>query len=494
MADERILIVDDEVSIQRLLARLCQNAGYQVAVAKDGAGAFRALAESLYDICISDLRLPDTDGIEILRRAKQLQPTCEIIILTGHGDLETAVEALRLGAYDYLQKPVLDLQLIPIIISRALERQRLARHNTQLLQDLQRANQELEHRRRQEIQYINQIGQALAAPLHTTEVAKVVVNAILGSMSCDAAGLLLLQHDHTHHPWALVGAKETLSPHAVKALVASMVARMPSGVRPPVEMIETEELPPLDPSALDDKAWRNQEFRDLPIRDELAGVAIAASHSGEPFSEEAMAFFSILSAQATSALANARLFARTRELATRDSLTGLYNHGHFFELLEAEISRSERYGHELALIMLDIDRQHGLKTINDTYGHQAGDELLCAIARLMETSVRRADVVARYGGDEFIIMAPQTGREKGLALARRLCWRLRQAEFIFEGQRERVTASLGVGVFEPNHNASANSVVSQADQAMYVAKERGGDRVCLVGPDGPCMPGVDDAP
>jgi len=115
-------------------------------------------------------------------------------------------------------------------------------------------------------------------------------------------------------------------------------------------------------------------------------------------------------------------------LATRDSLTGLCNHGHFFELLELEINRCNRYGHDLAVIMLDIDKNHGLKHVNDTYGHQAGDDLLRQLAMILQLAVRGADVVARYGGDEFVILAPQIGQE-GLALGRRLCETLRETSF-----------------------------------------------------------------
>ena len=148
MAGERVLVVDDEADILQLLERVCQGAGYTVLTAENGAGARRILEQGFVNACVLDLRLPDAHGIEILRYAKQLHPDCQVIILTAHGDLETSIEALRLGAYDYLQKPLLDLQLIPVVISRALERQALAQRNAQLLRDLQEANNELDLRRR----------------------------------------------------------------------------------------------------------------------------------------------------------------------------------------------------------------------------------------------------------------------------------------------------------------------------------------------------------
>jgi len=233
----------------------------------------------------------------------------------------------------------------------------------------------------------------------------------------------------------------------------------------------------------DGEAWRRFESRTLSVRDELEGIAILASHDDAPFGEEALGFFEILVTQASTALTNARLFVRANELATRDGLTGLYNHRHYFELLEAEISRAERHGQELAVVMLDIDRGTGLKRINDTLGHQAGDQALCAIASFLQEHVRRADVVARYGGDEFIILAPQTGQQEASVLAHRICEQLSETPLVVSGQAMRVTVSVGVAVFQPGAGENASTVVSRADRGLYLAKEQGGNRVCIVTPD-----------
>ncbi len=229
---------------------------------------------------------------------------------------------------------------------------------------------------------------------------------------------------------------------------------------------------------LDDDDWVQREMGILAVREHVSGAVILAGHDQAAFSEETRAVFGILASQGSVALENAYLFARMRELATRDSLTGLYNHGHFFELLEAEISRAERYKQQLALIMFDHDNR-GLKRINDTYGHQAGDQLLRDVARLVEQNVRRADVVARYGGDEFVVLAPQTSRKAAEVLAERICVRLREREFSVGGHVEHITVSVGLAVFQPGRGETASSMVARADRALYQAKDGGGDQVCL---------------
>jgi diguanylate cyclase (GGDEF)-like protein len=483
MTGERILVVDDEESICSLLAGLFRRAGYEVVTAEDGAHAYHALGQSFFHVCIIDLHLPDMGGIEILRHVRQAYPESEVIILTGYGDLQTAVEALRLGAYDYLQKPVLDLQLILIAIGRALERQKLTRSNTQLVGDLQKANAELEARRRQQLQYINYIGRALSGALNYRDVIQVLVQAMLESISCDGAGALLLHQNSTNWAWAMTGAKKDLTPDARRELVAGMARRLPESLHLDASMVQMLDLPGLESKDSDDEAWRRFESRTLSVSDELEGIAIVASHVDVPFGEEALGFFEILVTQASTALANARLFVRANELATRDGLTGLYNHRHFFELLEAEISRAERHGQELAVVMLDIDRGTGLKRINDTLGHQAGDEALCTISHFLQENVRRADVVARYGGDEFIVLAPQTGQQEASVLANRICEQLAETPLVVQGQGMRVTVSVGVAVFRPGVGENASIVVSRADRGLYLAKEQGGNRVCYVASD-----------
>jgi len=483
VAKERILVVDDEDNVRRLLDGICRRAGYDVVSVSDGAEALAALDQGFFQVCVVDLHLPRVDGMEVLRRAKELHPDSQVIIFTGYGDIDSAVQALRLGAYDYLQKPFADTNLIRVSISRALERWRLADSNTRLLAELREANQELGRRRRQQLHYINYIGQAMGGALDCEDVSRVLLRAVVESTGCDGAGVLLLPPRGKSHPWALTDGREPLSPEEQNALVEAMVERLPAHTRPDVTTVELEGSP--FPGAGESRAspWGRFDFRLLQVRDQLDGVAALASRAEGPLNDEALSFFAILANQASTALANAHLFARTRELATRDGLTGLCNHRHFFELLNAEISRAERHNEEVAVIMLDIDSQGkgmGLKAVNDTYGHQAGDDLLRAIGQLLRSIVRAADVVARYGGDEFIIMAPETDREQALQLAERLCERLYETPFRFGDAEVHVTASFGAAVFRPGEGQTADSVVSLADQGLYLAKGRGGHQVCFV--------------
>ncbi len=166
-----------------------------------------------------------------------------------------------------------------------------------------------------------------------------------------------------------------------------------------------------------------------------------------------------------------------RELSARDPLTGLYNHREFYSLLQMELERSRRYRHPLALLMLDLDF---FKQVNDTYGHMAGDEVLCAVAALMRHELRLVDHVARYGGEEFAAILPETAADEALAIARRIRQSVAARPLAVTGTGGvALTVSIGVALFPDDADSDA-ALVRQADQALYRAKAEGRNRVCDV--------------
>lgn len=161
--------------------------------------------------------------------------------------------------------------------------------------------------------------------------------------------------------------------------------------------------------------------------------------------------------------------AQLERLATTDMLTGLVNRSQFDVVLKSELNRHCRYARPLALIMLDIDF---FKDINDTYGHDVGDQVLVELADLLKRNLRKADCCARWGGEEFMLLAPETSLEQAVRLAEKVRGAMKCTDFPVEG---RVTASFGV--VEVHSQESVKSVVKRVDNALYLAKEEGRDQV-----------------
>jgi diguanylate cyclase (GGDEF)-like protein len=165
------------------------------------------------------------------------------------------------------------------------------------------------------------------------------------------------------------------------------------------------------------------------------------------------------------------------ESALRDGLTNTFNRRYFLDRLHGELRFSVRHGKPLALLFVDIDH---FKKINDTYGHQAGDQLLAAVARVLMTTIRAEDVLARYGGEEFAVICREIELAGAEALARRLVAAVAERPFEFGGQQIPVTISVGATIDRGRSDAQA--LIAVADAAMYEAKRAGRNRVCLRAP------------
>ena len=169
-----------------------------------------------------------------------------------------------------------------------------------------------------------------------------------------------------------------------------------------------------------------------------------------------------------------RIQDELQKIAITDSLTGLFNRRHFFDLGEKEFAKSTRYNRSLSVILLDIDF---FKGINDTYGHFVGDQVLTQVGFLFHENGREADLTARYGGEEFIILLPETDCASAMLVAERLRKLIEESLIQIGNNLIRFTASFGVAAIDGANAETFDQLVSQADQALYEAKRVGRNRV-----------------
>ena len=284
------LVADDDEDFRQLLARRARRMGLTVVEAENGSQALQAVASQAFDVLVLDVYMPGATGLEVFQAARRTEPAIQAILLTGSASVETAVEALRQGAYDYLTKPLESLATYELALTRALEHRHLVREN-------------------------------------------------------------------------------------------------------------------------------------------------------------------------------ARLFEEVQRLAITDSLTGLFNRHKLAEALEAECERAARYARPVSMIMMDVD---DLKIVNDSYGHSAGDLVLQKVAEAIRSRIRRLDLPARYGGDEFLVLLPETTLADAERVAQRIGGEVRR---IRAGELW-ITASTGVVEWGPGQ-PSSHEFLNAADRVLYEAKRRG---------------------
>ena len=213
----------------------------------------------------------------------------------------------------------------------------------------------------------------------------------------------------------------------------------------------------------------------LVYKGEVLGVINFAREGVGSFSYQDVRMMSLVAGQVSQALANARLYTRTRELSVRDELTGINNRRHFQQMLQMEWKRAVRFRRQLSLIMVDVDH---FKEYNDTFGHLQGDGVLRSIGALLKKNLREVDTVARFGGEEFVLLLPDTDKRGALVVAEKIRAVVSGHRFVTDEMRETrtITVSAGVATY-PDDVGEMEDLIDQADIALYRAKELGRNRV-----------------
>lgn len=220
--------------------------------------------------------------------------------------------------------------------------------------------------------------------------------------------------------------------------------------------------------APDQPPFRSLVATPLVISGRAIGAVLVASFMRAHFSPHDMGIISLLSEQAAISFRNAMVFGQTQEQAITDPMTGLHNYRHFLAKLHEEIECAQLTGTELSLLYLDWD---GLRQINNTYGHPTGDAALRELAEILRGLVRKGDILARYAGDEFVLLMPCAGHEDALATAARIDAALESREPTPDVPVKRFNLSIGLASF-PADALDADSLVREADKRMYEAKWR----------------------
>jgi diguanylate cyclase (GGDEF)-like protein len=207
----------------------------------------------------------------------------------------------------------------------------------------------------------------------------------------------------------------------------------------------------------------------------LAGVIELASRAGQGFRDVDEDLLQVIAAQAAVAIDNAKQYGRAQLLAMTDRLTGLWNHAEFHQRLREEIARAQRHGRPMSLLFADLDN---FKGFNDAHGHRMGDELLRQVAARLRATVRRTDFAARYGGDEFAVILPETAIQGASVACDNLRRAIEQQSFRIAGHRVTVTISGGIAAY-PEAGATAEELIDACDGALREAKRSGGNYIKL---------------
>jgi two-component system cell cycle response regulator len=458
----KVLVVDDiDVNVRLLEAKLLSEY-YDVLTASDGPKALDIAQAEMPDIVLLDVMMPGMDGLEVCRRLKSNPKTrfLPVVMVTALSDVSDRLRGLEVGADDFLTKPVNDIALFARV--RSLVRLKRTLDEWLLREEI---NERL-------------------APL-PAELSGV------GLTEPQPARFLVLE-DNT-----LAGSKlsQVLTPHASRLVVVKtkLDAQQALAGGNFDLMILSMALSSEDPLRFLSQLRAAEATRQLPILlivDEGDYTRLA---KGLDLGANDYIFRPVdrneLVARARIQIKRKRLqeqlldnYKRGLSLALTDELTGLYNRRYLTAHLDTVMGRTALPDREVSILMFDIDH---FKSVNDTYGHPVGDLVLIDVAQRALKGVRGFDLATRFGGEEFVIVLPETGENSALIIAERLRRAVADQSVLIPGQDHHisVTISIGVATAGPDVDNPAK-LLKAADDALYAAKRTGRNRVMCWRPDG----------
>ncbi len=442
MPKPKILIVDDEVFFRRLFTEiLSEDDLYNIETADSGKQALDYLTREQVDVILADMVMPEVCGLELIRRTRSLDPTPDIILATGNATVETAIQALKSGARDYLIKPCNPEQLRHTV-KTCLEQRRLIAENS-LLQSQVRLYQK---------------GQHLSGQLDFDSLFQESLSTLLNELGY-GRGLAFLSNQNGISHIEANGFDDDQARQLAELLLDHTL-----------KMDQAENLQAVDFPEIVEKYTDLHSLWIFPMKAENQehGALVICNPSGSELPEFLpQQNLTFLAEQVALGFRNACQYQGARDLIYTDDLTGLYNHRYLHIALEQEIHRSERYGLEFSLAFIDLDF---FKDINDVHGHLTGSEVLRQVGGLLRECVRDTDMLFRYGGDEFVALLVETDTRGAKIVAERIRSTIENFDFpTGKSSTSHLTATVGHATY-PIHATIKNELIDLADKAMYLGK------------------------
>jgi diguanylate cyclase (GGDEF)-like protein len=328
-----------------------------------------------------------------------------------------------------------------------------------------------------EVAVFHELGKALTSSLQLDQVLRTIMEKINEVLRPSTWSLLLMDEEkqELYFEIATGAGSEALKDVRIRLGqgIAGWVAQSGEAVVVPDTSKDSRFFAQVDERT----KTETRSIVAVPVRfrEQCLGVIELINCFGpEGFSQRDLALLEALADYAAIAIENARHVQRIHELTITDDCTTLYNARHLNFILETEIYRSHRYAFEFSLIFIDLDH---FKHVNDTYGHLSGSKLLAEIGQMIKDNCRIIDFAFRYGGDEFVLLLPQTSKENACRVARRLHRLIREGLWLVEsGLNVHVTASIGVAAY-PSDSKTKAELLHLADEAMYLVKNTSRDSV-----------------
>jgi two-component system, cell cycle response regulator len=466
----KILVADDDESLVRTLTWILKENGYDVVTAPGGKDLLVTVEAERPNLLLLDIMMPNTDGLQLLERLKADERFrhLPVLMISSMPPEEATVRALGLGAADFIPKPFRVRELLARVEAQLRAAGELGRAREDA--DSKAAIVDILHEVTDSLKP-DDIYHILARRI--ARVLRIAKCSLVRAKPGDQLGIVVAAFENP----MLRNLQIDLNryPEIQRALDLGRPVLVQDVTTDPLYAAERLRW------QRDGVTIDTQSAAALPfsMKDQQVGVCFLRTTGADPALTRAdCQFAEAVIRTAVAAMEKAYDFetavsdkVRLEKLANTDPLTGCYNRRAFAEMLGQELDRARRYTLPITLLLADIDR---FKTVNDQWGHVAGDAVLRQVGEILHSQARSVDIVARYGGEEFVIVMPATASQGAVIFAERLRRQIQDHNFANPGSPGlEITVSIGLASFPDERVSGPDTFVALADQALYRAKNEG---------------------